>query len=80
MLKRIKGKYCDTASATLVGAVSCGEFGDAAGYEEKLYITRTKQNFLYVAGGPESKYPAEDIKLFTEEQAEEWKKVNMPEV
>ena len=80
MLKRIKGKYCDTDSAKLVGAVNSGEFGDATGYEEKLYITRTKQYFLYVAGGSDSKYPAEDIQLFTDEQAEEWKKVNMPEV
>ena len=80
MLKRIKGKYCDTTTAKLVGAVNCGEFGDPAGYEEQLFITRSKQHFLYTAGGPESKYPEEDIQLFTEEQAEEWKKVNIPEV
>jgi len=80
MLKRIKGKYCDTASAKLIGAISSGKFGDPAGYEEQLFINRNKQNFLYVAGGPESKYPAEDIQLFTEEQAEEWQKLNMPEV
>ena len=80
MQKRIKGKLCDTETAARVGTIYSGEFGDPAGYEEQLFITRTKQHFLYVAGGAESRYTKPNIKLFTDEQAEEWKKTNMPEV
>ena len=80
MQKRIKGKLCDTETATLVGTAYSGEFGDPAGYEEQLFITRTKQYFLYGAGGADSKYTKPGMKLFTDEQADEWKKANMPEV
>ena len=74
MKKRTYGKLCDTESATLVGAKSFGEFGDPAGYEEQLFITRTKHYFIYGVGGAESKYAKPDITLITDEAAEEWQK------
>jgi len=76
MKKRIKGKLCDTDSAKLIGAICSGEFGDPAGYEEKLFITRSKQYFIYGLGGEESKYTKESIKLATDEEAAKWKKEN----
>ena len=76
MKKRIKGKLCDTESAVLLGTKYVGEFGDLDGYEEQLYITRSKQHFMYGIGGSDSKYPAAAINLLTEAEAEEWKKEN----
>ena len=77
MRKRIKGKFCDTESATKLGTKCEGEFGDPTGYEEQLFVTRTKQYFLYGIGGGESKYKKEDIKLITADEAEAWKKANI---
>ena len=76
MKKRINGKLCDTEGAKLLGTKCVGEFGDANGYEEKLYITRSKQYFMYGVGGSDSKYPAAAINLLTETEAEDWKKEN----
>jgi hypothetical protein len=76
MKKRIKGKLCDTESAVLLGTKYAGKFGDLDGYEEQLYITRSKQHFMYGIGGSDSKYPAATINLLTEFEAEEWKKEN----
>ena len=78
MKRRIKGKLCDTDSAKLIGAVCSGEYGDPAGYEEKLFMTRTKQYFVYGLGGSESKHIKESIKLITDEEAAAWKKENIP--
>jgi len=80
MKKRIKGKLCDTETAVLIGTKYAGEFGQADGYEEQLYITRSKQHFMYGNGGPESKYTEPVINLLTEPEAEAWKKENLPAV
>ena len=66
----------DTETAVLVKKNTFGEFGDATGYEESLYVTENGKYFLYVNGGAESKYPEENIKRMSAEKAEEWKKAN----
>ena len=79
MKKIIKGKSCDTESAKLIGTRCEGNFGDANGYEEQLFITKTSQYFFHGVGGPESKYPKETIVLVANGEAEEWKKANIQE-
>jgi hypothetical protein len=76
MRKRIDGKYCDTETATNLGTKYVGEFGQADGYEEALYVTKTKQHFIYGIGGAESKYTEPAIELCTEKQANDWLKAN----
>jgi len=76
MKKRIKGKLCDTETAELLGTKYVGEFGQPDGYEEQLFLTKTKQYFIYGMGGSESKYNEPAIVLITEEQAGEWKTGN----
>ncbi|MBQ3547940.1 MAG: hypothetical protein IJA44_05660 [Clostridia bacterium] len=66
----------DTETAALVKKNTFGEFGDATGYEESLYVTENGKYFLYVNGGAESKYPEENIKRMSVEKAEEWRKAN----
>ena len=63
----------DTEAATLVAKYTSGEFGDAAGYEESLYVTDSGKYFLYVNGGEESVHAKEDIKRLSAAKAEEWK-------
>ena len=79
MRKRINGKLCDTETAALLGTKYVGVFGDTDGYEEQLYITKTKQYFVYGNGGTESKYTKATINLLTDSEAEEWKKENITE-
>lgn len=62
----------DTENAELVKKFTSGEFGDAAGYEESLYKTNDGKYFLYVNGGAESVYPAENIKRMSAAKADEW--------
>lgn len=66
----------DTETATLVKKNTFGEFGDATGYEESLYVTEGGKYFLYVNGGAESKYPEENIKRLSADKAEEWRNAN----
>ena len=63
----------DTENAQLIGKYTCGEFGDAAGYEESLYKTQGGKFFLYTFGGPESQYAEEGIKRMSAAKAEEWR-------
>ena len=63
----------DTENATLVEKHTFGQFGDADGYEESLYVTENGKYFLYVNGGAESKYPEENIKRMAADKAEAWK-------
>ena len=51
----------NTEVDTLVKKVTVGYYGDPAGYEESLYQTPAGLYFLYVCGGEDSIYPAEDI-------------------
>mgnify|MGYP003436548797 CR=1 FL=1 len=64
----------DTETATLVKKNTVGEFGDANGYEETLYVTEGGKYFLYVNGGVDSIYPEENIKRMSAQKADEWRK------
>jgi hypothetical protein len=76
MIKVICKKTYDTDAAELVKKVTSGVFGDAAGYEESLYVTPDGFYFLYVNGGEDSIHPAEDIKRMSKDKANEWLNAN----
>jgi hypothetical protein len=76
MQKRISGKLCDTETATKLGNIAVGEYGNPAGYEEILFINGRKQHFLYGNGGATSKYTKPTMVLLTDEQAAAWCKEN----
>lgn len=72
-MKKTICKYeYDTEKAIIVKKVTCGNFGDADGYEETLYQTADGKYFIYVNGGAESIYAKEDIKRIGKDKAEEW--------
>ncbi len=73
MKKIICKKEYDTAASTVVEKRTFGNFGDADGYEETLYVTEGGNYFLYVNGGAESKYTKEDIKRMSSKAANEWR-------
>ena len=63
-------RMCDTETAKERASRVVGEFGDPAGFEEKLYRNRTGFWFMWGQGGPASPYatgPA--ITAVTEEHA-----------
>ena len=62
----------DTESAALVKKFTVGNFGDANGYEETLYVTEKGNYFIYVNGGAESPYPTEDIKRLAKNKVDAW--------
>lgn len=68
-----KAEY-DTENAVLIKKNTFGVYGDPAGYEESLYQKENGTYFLYVNGGPDSKYPKEDIKRISREKAAEFAK------
>ena len=70
MQKIICKKTYDTETATVVKKVTCGTYGDPAGYEETLYVTPDGFYFLYTNGGADSKYAKEDIKRISRANAE----------
>lgn len=76
MQKIICKKVYDTAIASLVKKVTYGNFGDADGYEESLYVTPEGNYFLYTNGGAESKYKTEDITRKSKAAAEKWLEEN----
>lgn len=76
MNKIICKKEYDTENATLVKKVAVGNFGDSDGYEESMYKMKDGTAFLYVNGGAKSKYPKEDIKRMSKENADTWTKEN----
>ena len=73
-MKRIicKVEY-DTEVSELVAKYVHGNFGEADGYEESLYITPTGKYFLYVNGGEESVHPTENITRLSAEKAKQWR-------
>ena len=73
MKKIICKKEYDTDTSSVVRKVNFGNFGDADGYEETLYVTEGGSYFLYVNGGAESIYPEENIKRLSADKANEWK-------
>ena len=62
----------DTENAELVAKFTSGAFGEADGYEESLYKTKSGKFILYVNGGEESPYKKEDIKRLSPAKADEW--------
>ena len=64
----------DTEVSEVVAKFTCGEIGDAAGYEETLYVTASGKYFLYVNGGAESIHPEENITRMSAAKADEWRK------
>ncbi len=72
MQKTICKVVYDTAASELVKKVTYGNFGDADGYEESLYVTEKGNYFLYTNGGADSKYAKEDIKRMSKDAAKKW--------
>ena len=66
----------DTDTAELIAKNTSGNFGDADGYEESLYVTPTGKYFLYTNGGEASKYTQENITRMSAAKADEWRKAN----
>ena len=64
----------DTEVSELVAKYTSGEFGEAEGYEESLYVTPNGKYFLYTNGGSNSAYPTENIIRMSALKAEEWRK------
>lgn len=73
MQKTVRKKIYDTDTATLLGTITSGLFGDPAGYEERLYQTPEGSYFLYGLGGDASPYPKETIKPASAATAEKWR-------
>lgn len=72
MKKTINKKVYNTDTAKKLGQFASGFFGDPAGYEEILYVTKKGAYFLHCNGGDASKYPAETIIALTDAEANEW--------
>ena len=76
MKKTICKVEYDTDTAELVKKHTYGNFGDADGYEESLYVTESGKYFLYVNGGEESIHPTENITRLSAQKADEWRKAH----
>ena len=74
----IQRRRYDTDTAKQLAFKHVGEFGDAAGYEERLYLTNRGLYFIYGVGGADSPYPEEKIKPITKEEADAWEAANKP--
>ena len=72
MTKIICKKEYNTETSTFIKKATFGNYGDATGYEECLFVTEGGNYFLYVNGGADSKYPTEDIKRMSAKVAEAW--------
>ena len=59
MKKIINGKKYDTNTATEIGEIGFGRYGDFRYYSETLYKKTTGEFFLVGEGGPLSKYRVE---------------------
>ena len=56
MKKVIERKVYDTSKAELIGGFSSGFSSDHNYVSEELYVTENGRYFLYVEGGPNSRY------------------------
>ena len=72
MKKVINRKVFNTDTATELGYKYFGDFGSPFGYEERLFITKSGQHFIYGIGGYESVHCAPNIKLITPDEAKVW--------
>ena len=59
MVKVICKKTYNTEESEIVKKVTYGNFGDADGYEETLYVTKEGNYFIYTNGGVDSKLSVE---------------------
>ncbi len=76
MEKIICKKAYNTEKSSIVKKITFGNYGDANGYEETLYLTEDGSYFLYTNGGAESKYTKEDITRKSKAAAEKWLEEN----
>ena len=74
MQKTVCKVLYDTETATFIKKVTYGNYGDASGYEECLFVTEGGKYFLYVNGGTESIHPEENITRMSAAKADEWRK------
>lgn len=65
-----KRRTFDTDKSTELARRSFGQFGDPAGYEETLYQTKQGLYFVVGVGGPDSPYPAQDLKPVAKGEAD----------
>lgn len=72
MKKIICKREYDTETATLIKKYTYSYYGDPYGFEETLYQTPEGLYFLYVCGGKNSPYPAEDILRLAKSKVAEW--------
>lgn len=72
MKKIICKKEYDTETAELIKTYTNGNYGDPAGYEERLYKTPAGLYFLHVQGGASSPYPTEDILRMAKGKVDAW--------
>ena len=72
MCKEIDGVIYDTASSMIDKKFTYGVPGDPCGYEETLYITSDGRYFIYTYGGPQSKYPVENVVPIAREEVKNW--------
>ena len=54
----------DTEKSELVAKFTSGNFGEADGFEESLYVKADGKYFLYTNGGEDSIYKTENGKFF----------------
>ena len=72
MKKIIAKKTYNTETASMIGERNEGSYGDPKGFHEALYMTRTRNYFIYGVGGDQSAYVEETIRPVTVEEAEQW--------
>lgn len=86
MNKIINGKKYDTETAKLAGVYSFAKRTSPSFYEEKLFLKKTGEWFLYGSGESESKYSdlwdgdllgIEKIIPYTEHEAKRWAERHM---
>ncbi|MCL2539403.1 MAG: hypothetical protein FWE66_03605 [Oscillospiraceae bacterium] len=78
MKKTIDKKVYNTDTASALGFAYSGAFGQPDGFEERLFVAKSGQHFIYGVGGEQSKYAEPCIELVTEKQAKHWLKENCP--
>jgi len=62
MRQKLGKKIYDTETAELLHVYTNGNWGDPAGYEERLFRTDDGFYFVWGLGGETSPYPCEKIK------------------
>lgn len=68
-----KRRIFDTTKAEELGNRAYSYYGDPAGYEETLYVTKGGLYFLHGIGGADSPYATgEDIVPITKGEADAW--------